>query len=144
MRYFLLISLLLSTAYVHAQLAPSTPAPLLAHLLEVNVEWQSVAPTAALQVETTFADENARIAAHLNLVSDQVEQAHSSSTVVADLMAQLRDYANAQTFPINIAVLHRQPVFIDPRGVACAVGHHTPRTVCEDPALIRVGRGRLE
>lgn len=123
MRSFLLCSLLLSAVYAHAQLAPSTPAPLLAHLLEVNAEWQAVAPTAELQVETTFADENARIAAHLHLVADRVEQAHRSSAVVADLMAELRDYADAQTFPINLAVPHRQPVFIDHRGVACAVGH---------------------
>lgn len=124
----LLLAVFLPAA--QAQLAPGSPAPLSAHLAEVNKQWQhwsdALPPDHATMVR--FDNEAERIAAHLFAVREHLlshapqglsngplEQRHM-------LLQRLEHYANARRFPQNNVLPYRNPIFIDPWGTACAVG----------------------
>lgn len=125
-----LVLLVLFSPSVQAQLAPGSPAPLSAHLTEVNKEWQHWTDALPQDHETMvrFDNEADRIAAHLlavrkhllshapdGLVGSQLEQRNM-------LLDRLEHYANDRRFPQNHVLPYRNPIFIDPSGTACAVG----------------------
>lgn len=126
-RSFLLSSLFVSTT-AFGQLAPDTRAPLLEHMHEVNAEWGSFNGTAD-NTAISFINDTERIARHLHLVHSYLvtrtpeglsdEQAHARG----QLLDALGAYADRQVFPKNHVLPYRNPVFIDPYGTACAVGH---------------------
>lgn len=112
-----------------AQLSPTTPAPLTAHLMEVNKEWRIMDPhPIGGDRLVRFDDEAQRIALHLNLVCDHLRAAAPQGLSVekqharAELLDRLGEYAGRGRFPRNEVLPHRNPVFIDPHGTACAVG----------------------
>jgi hypothetical protein len=112
-----------------AQLSPRASAPLAAHMLEVNRQWQVMDPqTTATQGPISFANDAERIAMHLHLVRHDLLQrmpeglSAASTAARYDLLERLGSYASAARFPRNHALPHRNPVFIDPYGTACAVG----------------------
>jgi hypothetical protein len=113
----------------HAQLAPTTDAPLYAHMLEVNKEWRVMDPSPADGGRIVhFRDEAERIATHLHRVA-AYERTHSPEGLSAPSLAQrsallnrLDAYADRGRFPQNHVLPVRNPVFIDPHGTACAVG----------------------
>ncbi len=113
----------------HAQLAPGTMAPLSEHLVEVNAQWavQGLLPADASR-SVSFQDEADRIATHLRMVRERLEQRTSEGLSAAQwtarhqLLEELGAYAEAGVFPRNHVLPFRNPVFIDPYGTACAVG----------------------
>ncbi len=117
------------TIAAHAQLAPTTDAPLYQHMLEVNKEWSMMDPSPADGGRIVhFQDESERITAHLHRVA-AFEREHQpeglSAAVVARrsaLLDKLDAYADRGRFPRNQVLPQRNPVFIDPSGTACAVG----------------------
>ncbi|MBL7963604.1 MAG: T9SS type A sorting domain-containing protein [Flavobacteriales bacterium] len=112
-----------------AQLAPQAPAPLFAHLVEVNKEWRHMNPAPESGERMTyFTNEADRIATHLRLVRTHL-LAHTpeglSATQAAarhQLLDDLGRYAERGLFPQNHVLPYRNPVFIDPQYTACAVG----------------------
>ena len=126
-----LLSILLASATVNAsaQLAPTTLAPLSAHLTEVNKEWRTMDPTPAGGDRLVrFDGEAQRIAMHLRMVRERL-LAHAPEGVSAtqmhartQLLDRLGDYAARGSFPQNSMLPYRNPVFIDQLGTACAVG----------------------
>lgn len=112
-----------------AQLSPTTDAPLYQHLLEVNKEWRTMDPTPIDGERVVhFANEAERIATHLHLVA-AYERTHVPEGLPAQsvaertaLLEKLDAYADRGVFPQNHVLPVRNPVFIDPRGTACAVG----------------------
>ncbi len=114
---------------VHAQLPPTTDAPLYQHLLEVNKEWRVMDPMPPGGNDVVhFANEAERIAMHLHLVASY-ERTHVPEGLHATALAQrttllnkLDAYAERGRFPQNHVLPVRNPVFIDPHGTACAVG----------------------
>ncbi|MCB0769016.1 MAG: T9SS type A sorting domain-containing protein [Flavobacteriales bacterium] len=112
------------------QLPPQTQAPLKDHLIEVNAEWRSHATHLEnADRSVSFTDETDRIAMHLRLVKEQLASRTAgelSADQAARRIASLEDldrYADARRFPKNEVLPYRNPVFIDPYGTACAVGH---------------------
>ncbi len=123
-----LLSALIAPIVATAQLAPGTTAPLAAHMQEVNRQWQHH----ALPLVTTpvrFTNDTERIAQHLHLVREHLAThapAGLSSTQRMErdeLLEVLDRYADAGRFPKNQVLPYRNPIFIDPFGTACAVGH---------------------
>jgi hypothetical protein len=118
-----------TTCLLHAQLDHRQRAPIADHLHEVNAQWplwQSAVPHAnAVQ----YASDAERISAHLQAVRSHLVQRTPEGTS-ADAMAQrtalldtLEHYAMRLRFPQNRVLPYRNPIFIDPVGTACAVGH---------------------
>ena len=73
------------------------------------------------------ASERARVAAHLAAETllrssrlDDTPETFAARTRQADRLAA---YRRAGTFPANVVSTERTPVFVDPDGVRCAVGH---------------------
>lgn len=125
----LLLTLASATATAWAQLGHQQPAPLGEHLHEVNAQWplwQDAVPHAKA---VHFRSDAARISAHLHAVRDHL--AHHSPEGAsaaalshrAALLDTLEHYADRLRFPQNHVLPYRNPIFIDPRGTACAVGH---------------------
>ncbi len=112
-----------------AQLQFDRTSSLYEHMNEVNAQWHSqglVPENASAEVE--FTSEADRIATHLKLVRETL-QARSLEGLSAsqqahrmELLEILDVYANAGIFPKNYVLPYRNPVFIDPHGIACAVG----------------------
>jgi hypothetical protein len=119
----------LTSARALAALPPSEAKPLTAHLLEVNAQWaaQDPRPTGG-DAPSTFATESERISMHLRMVRERLTARSTShlsddqTTKRAMLLQRLGDYAEGRVFPSNHVLPFRNPVFIDPHGVACAVG----------------------
>lgn len=117
------------SAVAQAQLAPTTDAPLRAHLMEVNKEWRVMDPApAGAERVVHFRDEADRIATHLHMVA-AYERTHAPEGLSAAgleqrnaLLDKLDAYADRGLFPKNHVMPVRNPVFIDPHGTACAVG----------------------
>lgn len=117
------------SAASHAQLSPTTDAPLYQHMLEVNKEWRVMDPSPADGGRMVhFKNEAERIATHLHRVA-AYERSHVpeglSATGLAHrsaLLDKLDAYADRGLFPQNHVLPARNPVFIDPHGTACAVG----------------------
>ena len=104
----------------HAQLSPTTDAPLYQHLLEVNKEWRVMDPMPAGGDRTVrFTNEAERIAMHLHLVAAH-ERSHIAEGLSAgatakrlELLNKLDAYADHGVFPQNHVLPVRNPVFID-------------------------------
>lgn len=129
MRYLIptLLALFFSTV-ASATLSPQTPAPLKAHLSEVNAAWKKQPDNPELNRIVRFDDDRARIQTHLRLTERVLRE--RSVTVPASLrrvrlehLEVLRTYLTAGVFPRNIHHDRRQPYFVDHLGTACAVGH---------------------
>lgn len=129
---FRLLSILglVFSSTVAAHLSPDTEAPLLAHMLEVNKEWRHHANTLFGEDRMVhFANDAERIAMHLQLVQRALSSDHSQALQAtqagsrARLLRELHAYALRGVFPRNEVLPSREPVFIDPYGTACAVGH---------------------
>lgn len=118
---YLLIAGLLSQLQA---LAPKEPAPLIAHLIEVNVEWARQAPDwPELQQVVDFNNDEQRIQMHLKWVSHILRQRASTCQVRGELLDVLQQYWKRGLFPKNSHHAQRQPYFIDGYGTACAVGY---------------------
>lgn len=112
-----------------AQLAPTTDAPLVQHLLEVNKEWRTMDPSPEDGARIVhFTNEAERIATHLHMVRAYLH-AHASADLSPAaraereaLLGKLDAYADRGLFPQNDALPYRNPVFIDRHNTACAVG----------------------
>lgn len=129
MRTFCSLLLAAASLAASAALPPWSSAPLGAHLTEVNARWQAQDPGFVLRgQQAAFTDEAERIRSHLLLVQERLTDrtpaglSDTQRQQRARLLHRLRDYADARRFPINDQVPQRHPVFIDPRGTACAVG----------------------
>ncbi|WKZ66039.1 MAG: T9SS type A sorting domain-containing protein [Flavobacteriales bacterium] len=112
-----------------AALPPVAHAPLGRHMQEVNAQWPQMDPIGAADGTTArFGTEADRIRMHLQLVRERLAMRSgpaldpSQRAKRAMLLGRLGDYADARTFPRNESVAHRNPVFIDAYGNACAVG----------------------
>lgn len=112
-----------------AALPPQQTRMLYEHMLEVNVQWETMDP--ALARNTTpvrFNNEAGRIAMHLHLVAERLREripggiTPEALTWRSALLKQLDAYADRGVFPRNEVLPYRNPVFIDPYGTACAVG----------------------
>lgn len=71
--------------------------------------------------EVSFKNEAERIRYHLELVVGHIGQVDNYAK--SSLLKALGDYAIREVFPQNYVLPFRNPVFIDPHGTACAVGH---------------------
>jgi len=128
-RHFLLSFASSLTMGAFAQLAPQTPAPLAAHLQEVNAQWtvQDPAPAGGDRV-VSFENDAQRIAEHLHRVrttlASRTPEGLSAEQMAARtaLLEDLDRYADRGRFPQNLVLPYRNPVFIDPQHTACAVG----------------------
>ncbi len=123
-----MLAMLMATT-VSAQLAPLTDAPLTAHMAEVNAQWPHMLPDPPDGDRTVrFRDEADRIATHLHRVRTELlartplDLPPAQARRRIDLLQRLGTYADARTFPQNHVLPHRNPIFIDPYGTACAVG----------------------
>jgi hypothetical protein len=113
-----------------AQLPPERPATTGQHMQEVNAQWSAREPSAFDDARIVrFRSDAARIAEHLHRVREHLAQrtpvglgplALSQRRALLDA---LDSYADRGIFPVNDIVPGRSPVFIDPLGNACAVGH---------------------
>lgn len=113
-----------------AQLPPERPASTGEHMQEVNAQWSAREPSVFDDARTVrFSSDAARIAEHLHRVLEHLAL-HAPVGVGPLALAQRRgllealdSYADRGIFPVNDSVPGRSPVFIDPLGNACAVGH---------------------
>ncbi|MCB9170419.1 MAG: T9SS type A sorting domain-containing protein [Flavobacteriales bacterium] len=129
MKGLLLLTLTGTSLPLFAQLAPQQDAPLARHLLEVNAQWavRDPEPEGGKQ-NVHFANDAERIAAHLHRVRAYL-YTHTPEGLSAtqlqqrtQLLNDLERYADRGLFPQNEVLPFRNPVFIDPRHTACAVG----------------------
>lgn len=125
----LLLTLASATATASAQLGHQQLAPLNEHLHEVNAQWPLWQDAVPNSHRVHFASDAARISAHLHAVRDHLAQ-HTPEGASADAIAlrtalldTLEHYADRLRFPQNRVLPYRNPIFIDPSGTACAVGH---------------------
>lgn len=127
--HFLSITLCAISLTAQAQLSPTARAPLRDHLLEVNKQWRVMdpAPEGGERI-VRFDNDAQRIAVHLHRVAAHL-RAHAPEGLPASAMAnrttlldRLDAYADRGLFPQNHVLPYRNPVFIDPKGTACAVG----------------------
>jgi len=113
-----------------AQLPPERPATAGQHMQEVNAQWSASEPSVFDDARIVrFRSDAARIAEHLHRVREHLARCtpvgvgpHALSQRRA-LLDALDSYADRGIFPVNDIVPGRSPVFIDPLGNACAVGH---------------------
>ena len=99
-------------------------------LCELNQGWTQRTPDFnALPKNWTIQSDIGLIQTHLRLVIAQLEQANVSHLTDAQLSQRqdhintLQIYLDGGVFPQNVFVPGRRPVFIDPWGTHCAVGH---------------------
>lgn len=126
----LLLSFATSSAtLLRAQLDHRQAAPLGEHLNEVNAQWPLWQDAVSNTGTTHFTSDAARISAHLRAVRNHLalrtpEGASAFAlTQRSALLDTLEHYANRLRFPQNHVLPYRNPIFIDPAGTACAVGH---------------------
>lgn len=127
-----IVTLLLLAAVgmtARAALPPAHLAPLRDHLVEVNAQWTKQAPAfIGASDAVRFTNDAARIERHLQMVRETLSARRLQGLSDAQraershLLSRLGDYATARRFPQNYVVAHRNPIFIDPNGTACAVG----------------------
>lgn len=110
---------------------PSTDvaAKLYPLLLELNPNWTNRQPDFRAVASSCFGEEVTLIQTHLRLVIEQLEAADVAHLEAAQLRQRrvhirtLRSYMSAARFPMNVFRPGLCPVFIDPWGTHCAVGH---------------------
>ncbi|MCB9316219.1 MAG: hypothetical protein H6569_08785 [Lewinellaceae bacterium] len=130
MKKLVLLSCLFTLFYTQLiALAPDTPAPLYEHLVEINRQWLKVVPGQSLLEQTTFTNDQARIATHLRLLEQMLRQriypafnAKQRANRLRHLDA-LHAYHLSGVFPTNHYHLERRPYFRDNNAVLCAVGY---------------------
>ncbi|MBK8338754.1 MAG: hypothetical protein IPK99_01465 [Flavobacteriales bacterium] len=130
LRSTVLVFALPAISICSAQLPPECPAPTGQHMQEVNAQWSAREPSVFDDARTVgFRSDAARIAEHLHRVRQQLAlrtPVGLSPNALAQrrgLLETLDSYADRGIFPVNDCVPGRSPVFIDPLGNACAVGH---------------------
>lgn len=119
----------LMAAPASATLPPGHASTLYRHMVDVNVQWTAMDPALAEDPRPTYFNTEAdRITMHLHLVAERLRShvpqgipMHALAWRTA-LLAELDAYAGRGLFPRNEVLPHRNPVFIDPYGTACAVG----------------------
>jgi|GEM_PF-4932206 len=134
-----------------SELSFGEPATLANHLLTVNAEWRYHSGIlAGRQNVELFSSDTERIATHLNtviaLIRKKTHENGEQREIRTLLMNQLEAYVVMSEFPENRAKPYRVPVFIDHRGVHCAVGYlmlmngfgDLARNISERDNLIRV------
>lgn len=106
------------------------PATLFNQLCELNENWREREISFGDTISTAKVDDEVRlIQTHLRLVHRQLSDAsvdHLDDSLRirrAALLDTLYAYMEEGQFPQNVFVSGRRPVFIDPWGVHCAVGH---------------------
>jgi len=105
-----------------ATLPPTEVAPIGKHMQAVNAEWSHMWPEmASSEQPVVFVNEAARIRMHLELVVKKLSDPAQPARQL--LLDALNNYAASETFPQNYVLPYRNPIFIDPHGTACAVGH---------------------
>ncbi|KAA5538969.1 ankyrin repeat domain-containing protein [Roseiconus nitratireducens] len=99
-------------------------------LCELNENWADRDPNFDIVVDAgSIDDEVSLIQTHLMLVISELQTAdihHLSESQLTNRLAHihsLRAYAANGNFPRNVFTAGRCPVFIDPWGTHCAVGH---------------------
>lgn len=114
---------------VLAGIDPRTPAPVIDHLTDVNVQWHVMDPFPAdAATIVRFRHDADRIATHLHRVQQHLathrpEGLSTTQSANRDrLLDRLKAYAGRGIFPENHVLPQRNPIFIDPHGTACAVG----------------------
>lgn len=130
LRSIVLVFALPAIGMCTAQLPPERPATTGQHMQEVNAQWSAREPSVFDDARTVgFRSDAARIAEHLHRVREHLAQSTPvgvSPLALAQrrgLLETLDGYADRGTFPVNDIIPGRSPVFIDPLGNACAVGH---------------------
>ncbi len=99
-----------------------------AQMTQINSEWQQQPNDWANTKSEVFANDNAAIQRHLELVEQLLRQkttAHLSNKQRENrthYLDVLHEYWQRAEFPTNTHHLQRTPYFIDEKGVACAVG----------------------
>jgi len=132
-----LVSLVVLAVVSQAQIPASNSSSqatgqdeLFQRLCEMNGNWSSRTPDFNVVSEAGSSDDDvALIQMHLKLVIDELEKAdvdHLTSPQLEQRRANivaLQAYMVDGKFPQNVFVPGRRPVFIDPWGTHCAVGH---------------------
>jgi hypothetical protein len=119
--------LIIAIGFIQANPLPFTTKA--NHLAEVNPEWEKQELLTEIRhSEYLFVpNDTERIKFHLLEVIDMIRKNTSQNDVKAgirnSLMNQLEEYARVGLFPENTSIAHRNPIFIDNRGVHCAVGY---------------------
>nr|WP_143547652.1 ankyrin repeat domain-containing protein [Rhodopirellula sp. SM50] len=113
-----------------AELRTDDHVSLYRKLCELNENWANRTPDFKILADAIAIESDvALIQTHLKLVIDQLRSAdvgHLSVSQLAQRRAHLRTlqaYLQAGRFPQNVLAAVRRPVFIDPWGTHCAVGH---------------------
>lgn len=110
------------------------------HLFEVNKEWKHFEGAAPAQ-KIHFTNDTKRIRFHLETVIRHLstlvpaEKTMAVQEKRAELLVELKAYAEQEVFPQNIYHKNRQPYFIDHKGTHCAVGYLMKISGAEDLAL---------
>ena len=109
-------------------LSATAQTTLRAQMTQVNAEWQQKPEAWAATAAEDFADDNARIRRHLQLVEQYLRSQPTTHLPEAQqqhrnhYLAVLHRYWKTGLFPTNTHHRARTPYFIDEKGVACAVG----------------------
>lgn len=130
MKILYFFTVLLCLPLSASALTPNTPAPLIEHLREINVQWDKQTTDGAFYQEIVrFTRDEARIQLHLQL-TEQSLRTKNTAHLTPDQrnnrlhhLNVLRAYYQAGIFPQNLYHQKRQPYFVDDYGTACAVGH---------------------
>ncbi|MFG0264625.1 MAG: ankyrin repeat domain-containing protein [Rhodopirellula sp. JB055] len=129
---FVLPALLAASALPAAEQSglASSHFELKSRLCDVNPNWSGKLPSQLDLVELgTATDEVSLLQMHFQLVLDRLNVADVDDLKDSQLeerhrnINRLREYMLRGEFPQNVFVAGRRPVFIDPWGVHCAVGH---------------------
>lgn len=146
-RFSTLCLLLAMTSFRLLALPPEAKTALRNHLTEVNREWiaqQSHLTTLSasqLTQSAEFATDPQRITAHLLAVTTELRARTDGRWSASQrqhrlaLLDKLEGYARRGEFPVNLYHRHRQPYFIDHRGVHCAVGYLMQQSGSDELAL---------
>lgn len=109
-------------------LNPTSEAPLVDHLIEVNALWEDYDLRYNIEHCISFKNDVDRIQMHLLMVykmfnKEEVSISENLKKIRLNHLEVLRNYAIKKEFPINTGHSKRQPYFVDNFGTACAVGH---------------------
>jgi hypothetical protein len=129
---FVLPALLAVSSLPASERIDSNPslADLKSRLCDVNPNWSRMTLAQVDVVDSESAvDEVSLLQMHFRLVIDRLNAANVDALMDWQLkerhrnINRLREYMLQGEFPRNVFVAGRRPVFIDPWGVHCAVGH---------------------
>lgn len=99
-------------------------------LREVNPIWDHISVgSSTAKAEEVMTTEIDLLRQHFELVIERLKNAHTNGLSRSQLnqrsanIQRLVEYMDDGVFPKNVFVVGRRPVFIDPWGTHCAVGH---------------------